>query len=310
MQLFSDREGVKRPQRETISNRIWKGITAIIQRFIGADCLSKDFPQLCPDGNGICGFDSEDFNNVLSATIPIMHYPFPSFEYLQSDPWAEEEEQYTESNIQYGILDTIEFVYSHIYGAIKDPKHYHSFFNHYELSFSNGITERESFREAINQLFERNGISFRLIETGQIIRNLTPLIDEDQAHITTADKKVHDLLTTSLEKIHNPRFEERKLGLEKLWDAFERIKTVYDQTKNKSDSINKLLGDISSGNDLLQSELSDECRLLTNIGNKFQIRHFESDTKPIDDPNVVDYFYCRMFALLKLLLTKIPNTTS
>lgn len=307
MQLFSDREGTKLEPTETISNRVWLGITAVIQQHIGQDNLSKDFPLMCPDGKGICGFDDVSFNHVLGATIRLMSYPFPSFNYIQYEPFSDEKNQNNEKDIQYAILDTIEFVHSHIYGAIKDKKNYHAFFNHYELSFTNGEAERASFRDSINQLFERNGIAFHLDQNGLVIRSVIPKFESETILLSTRDNTVNQLITTAISKIQNPKLEERKIGLERLWDAFERLKTVYDQGSDKADSINKLLDALSSGQTLIKEKLDEECKALTKIGNQFQIRHFESDKVPISDPMIIDYLFLRLYALVKLLLKGLHN---
>lgn len=302
MQLFSEREGVKHDPTEIISNRVWLGITAIIQQYIGRDNLSKDFPLMCPDGKGICGFDAESFNHVIGATIRLMSYPFPSFNYIQYDPFSDEGNQYNEKDVQYAIVDTIEFVHSHIFGVIKDLKNYHDFFNHYELCFTNGEAERASFRDSINQLFERNGIVFHLEQNGQVIRTIMPKLGYEINSISTQDDTVDLLLTTALSKIQNPKLEERKIGLERLWDAFERIKTVYDRGADKANSVNKLLDAITSGQTPIKDKLEEECKALTKIGNQFQIRHFESDKVPVTDPMIVDYLFLRLYSLVKLLI--------
>jgi len=43
---------------------------------------------------------------------------------------------------------------------------------------------------------------------------------------------------------------------------------------------------------------------LTEIGNKFMIRHAETDKVPIVESAHVDYFFQRMFSLIRLLLKR------
>lgn len=43
---------------------------------------------------------------------------------------------------------------------------------------------------------------------------------------TTGDQDLDRLLETAREKFLNRAFEIRKEGLEKLWDAWERLKTI------------------------------------------------------------------------------------
>ena len=105
-------------------------------------------------------------------------------------------------------------------------------------------------------------------------------------------------------KIKSHKIGERKIALEKLWDAFERIKTIVNPN-NKPDSIDKLLSLVSNSNDKIKCELIEECKTLTKIGNEFQIRHFEANKVQVVDSEHIDYLFFRMYALIQLLLTKI-----
>jgi hypothetical protein len=48
--------------------------------------------------------------------------------------------------------------------------------------------------------------------------------------------------------------------------------------------------------------LETEARALTEIGNSFHIRHFETDKVTIETPAQNDYLFHRLFALMQLLL--------
>jgi hypothetical protein len=48
--------------------------------------------------------------------------------------------------------------------------------------------------------------------------------------------------------------------------------------------------------------LENEARELTEIGNRFMIRHTETDRTPIKISGHVDYFFLRVFALIRLVL--------
>ena len=51
-----------------------------------------------------------------------------------------------------------------------------------------------------------------------------------------------------------------------------------------------------------QERLEREARELTDIGNKFMIRHTETDKVPISESTHIDYLFHRMFAIIRLLL--------
>jgi hypothetical protein len=48
--------------------------------------------------------------------------------------------------------------------------------------------------------------------------------------------------------------------------------------------------------------LEDEATALTQIGNRYMIRHTETDKIPVTESAHVDYLFQRMFAMLMLLL--------
>ena len=53
---------------------------------------------------------------------------------------------------------------------------------------------------------------------------------------------------------------------------------------------------------VFRTKLDAEAQELTAIGNTFMIRHTETDKIPISDSAQVDYFFHRMFAMVRLVL--------
>jgi hypothetical protein len=111
-----------------------------------------------------------------------------------------------------------------------------------------------------------------------------------------------DLLEDSRTKFLNHDFKIRRESLEKLWDAWERLKTL-DNPANKKLSITSLLDKVSSER-TFRATLETEASALTRIGNDFQIRHTEVGKPLIADGAHVDYLFQRMFAFVWLLLGK------
>lgn len=307
MNFFSDRDGQIRPATYYISNDAWRGIVAAIEKQIRKDALSKAFPMLCPDGNGICGMDENLFRDNIRAIIPDQTYPWNDIEV--NNPFEADQEKIKLQNIkkQYAAIDTIEFVYNHLNDAIKDTKYYHSFFNHFELQFADTSIAKEEFRNDINLIFNRNGIIFSLSNDGQIIRNLPKGIEEQIVIPDIKESTIKDMLSIAVSKFLNPRYEERRIGLEKLWDVFERIKTAYRPDLDKKDSAALLLEAIANGNEVFRKGLDEECKVLTKYGNDFQIRHFEADKIAITSSEILDYFFVRMMSMVQLLLYAFPN---
>ena len=85
-----------------------------------------------------------------------------------------------------------------------------------------------------------------------------------------------------------------------MWDAWERLKTI-EPGKDKKAQATALLARGSKEPNFL-ARLDKEAMELTEIGNKFMIRHTETDKTPITESAHVDYLFHRMFSLIRLLL--------
>lgn len=87
-------------------------------------------------------------------------------------------------------------------------------------------------------------------------------------------------------------------ALEKIWDAFERIKTILDEDKKKG--VKKLCEICATS--LSKEEIEAEFKKLTEIGNKYHIRHFETSKIPLKDEVTKRYLYSRMNSLLEFVI--------
>ena len=154
----------------------------------------------------------------------------------------------------------------------------------------------------INKLFERNGIVFYLDTDGKIKRQLPLEMDVliSQMKISTNDSRLDELINQAIVDIRKPAIKDRAYSLEKLWDAFERMKTVY--STNKKTSAEQLYQLAGNTTDEFSTLLSEESKVLTNIGNKYQIRHFETDKIEIKSTKHIDYLFYRMISLINLCI--------
>jgi hypothetical protein len=115
----------------------------------------------------------------------------------------------------------------------------------------------------------------------------------------TKDVELNILIKESKSRFLNPK--DKQIALEKIWDAFERIKTYFSADKKKSLTI--LLEQISSEID--KSELESEFRTLTSIGNNYRIRHHEQGKKSLTENDQIDYLYFRVLTLIDLCIKSI-----
>ena len=96
--------------------------------------------------------------------------------------------------------------------------------SHYSYDRDEG---RASFTYDVNRMFERNGMAFELRE-GAVVRLAPAILQEALASSTfwTGDSTLDELLEVSRQKFTNHSIDVRRESLEKLWDAWERLKTL------------------------------------------------------------------------------------
>lgn len=302
MKYFSDIEqGEKERVSEEITEDIHNGIVGIYQLYVNKKSFLESGGVACPCSQSLYAFNEKKFLDLARREIPDFTLEYPNKEDIFSD------DAHTLEYGKYKILDFIQFCYKHLkkakllegstcidYSWEDSPR-----IQHY--TFENCDNEKESFRNDINTLFRRNGIIFELKETGEIERTiplgLVPLVSK---LYTTKDKELNKLVEEAFERFVQLELKDRTVALEKIWDAFERMKTYYGT--NKKESITKLIKEVSNENNPYSTLLDEESKALTKIGNDFTIRHHETDRHEIIDNNQIDYFFYRMVSFMALFL--------
>lgn len=283
---FSDVEHGLGPRvNQDIPITAWGGIVALIGSYISNGGCGIDFPEECPDGRGPTGTDAMTFGLALQAEIPGLTWPLLS----------------TELPPTLAVLDLLQFCYRHV----AKPTHgtYHPFFDHYHLEFDREDGRRE-FRERAERILARNQLAYELRENGSIMRVAGPVIQETLSMYVfdTGDAKLDEILESARTKFLDPKPAIRREALEKLWDAWERLKST-EPGKDKKESIGALL-DKAAAELTLRGFLETEARTLTNIGNTFHIRHSEKQQVELEKDEQADYLFHRLFALISLLLSR------
>ena len=281
---FSDREGAPRPRvLEEFSATAWGGITALFQSLVSTGAFGIDYPDACRDGLGAIGTNEYTLGLAVCAELPDLL-------------WSLDSGSVPPTLV---VLDLIEFSFQHVAEPIQGG--YHEFFGHYHLTFDRS-KGHGSFRDRANQILSRNGLAYKLQPDGRITRLAPPMLAEALASATfrTADPELNRILESARSKFLAPDLELRREALEKLWDAWERLKTVL-HPDDKKQSAGALLDRVARTDDL-RGVLETEARELTRIGNEFQIRHSEVNKTPIHCSAHVDYLFHRLFAMIQLLL--------
>jgi hypothetical protein len=297
MEYFSDKESKSKPQTvDSVTPAAWGGIVAHVQSLVTTGAFGQYYPDMCPDGNGPIGTDVQSFIRALKAELPDIQWPLET-EKTESGGLSWETKPWVPENIV--VLDLIQFCYQAVAKPIQGG--YHSFFQHHHLSFDEEAG-KESFREKINTIFRRNGIAFVLENDGAIKRIIPKQFKNFiSTHIQTGDSVLDNMIDDAQHKFLNPDTKIRREAIERLWDCWERIKTLENPTDKKK-SISALL-DKASAESETRLLLEDEARKLTDIGNAFHIRHSEATQVVISDNNMIDYLFYRLFAFIQMLLS-------
>lgn len=289
---FTDREfGERPPVSEEISSRVWGGLYALVTQAINDEAFGYKFPEYCKDGLGACGCDIDQFWRVLAAELPEIQLPVS-------------EHEPPETPI---ILDLLEFCARSI-GAPHQGS-FHSYWGHHHLTWDRetGLT---NFKDSVNKLFQRNGIAFAMSPEGEIHRKLDQTTSQTLTwtYLETGDEVTNELLNTAVQKFLSPKSPDRFDATEKLWDVFERIKTIEDGP-NKKIQADTLLDRVAGQGSKFRNLLGEEAKKLTEIGNSFHIRHSETSQERISNLEQNDYLFVRLFSLMKLVLHSTGRVT-
>ncbi|MDR2919492.1 MAG: hypothetical protein LBV72_09045 [Tannerella sp.] len=153
----------------------------------------------------------------------------------------------------------------------------------------------DSFVSELNLLFRNAGLSHQLLGGKIEIAQLN-----FQTEVIIREVGLKELRDQSLTLYKSNNASDKQIAVEKLWDAFERLKTYYGG--NKKTSVNEIISKMANGDDDYFNLLNDEFNKLTTIGNNYRIRHHEKGKIEIADTNYYTYFFQRCFALVDLAL--------
>lgn len=280
-QYYSDQVRGQRPRvNEDFDDGSWGGVYALLTSGIARPWFAQDFPLMCEDGKGPYGCDENTFRRALAGEVP---------EFADGvDPYGVPE--------TLAVLDLLQFMHRHASAAkVRD---HHKFFGHDHLSFDRAKGQRE-IRDEINALLARNGLAYEFGEDGTISHISAPVVRELVRHAlpSTGDADLDRLLETARVKFTDRDPEVRRDALEKVWDAFERYKTILDRNKKRgAEALIAAATHSKAEAELIRAEMV----ALTDIGNEFQIRHHEVGKSPLNAATT-DYLFARMYTLLHRL---------
>ena len=282
---YTDREYGARPAiSETVDARVWGALHALIEMRIGNGAFGFRFAEQCPDGNGPCGCDRQAFAQFLEAEVPWINWP------LRRD-------ELPETPV---VLDLLEFCAKAVGEPI--PGSYHSYYGHHHMEWDRAAG-LASFVAAVNLLFQRNGIAFKFDADGHAQRILPQpvALALGWQMFETGEAELDRLLEYARSHFLSPQLDDRRDATEKLWDAFERMKTL-EPGLDKRVQADALLDRVAVPGTRMRDALAEEAKALTSIGNSLRIRHSEVTQEMIYRSEQLDWLFVRMFSFVRLLL--------
>ena len=146
----------------------------------------------------------------------------------------------------------------------------------------------------------------------QIVVDLLEVALSEQASLSydLVDFQIDDHEFNKLVEQAFQYYKEARIdtATEKIWDAFERMKTFYKQYDKKG-SITKLIDIVSKNNAEYREMVEEEFTSLTKLGNDFRIRHHETNKKDICCKEHYDYLFHRCIAVLRLVTSVLRENS-
>ncbi len=296
---YSDRQNGSRARIEQlISPQVWAGLAATVQALINSGAFGLRFPERCLDGQDTCGGDDVALAASVSAEMPGLAWPLETTT-TDGEVYFAKRQPFAPDTLL--ILDFIEFVHASVAKPVLGK--YHGYFNHHHLTFDQQAGQEE-FRMTINRIFARNGVAYELLANGRIERMLPPVLGDElkRTIFNTGDRTLDNMLDECRAKFSDRNPLVRREALERLWDAWERLKSLADPSDKKRSV--KIVLDAVASEPSLRQRLEAEAAELTVIGNSHLIRHSEVSQVPVIDVDQVDYLFHRLFAMIQLMLRK------
>ena len=169
--------------------------------------------------NLIIGVSDWDLNTTIKYLIPDLYYDVYEFRPRRG--------LIRPKYNQYALLDYIEFVAKNI-RTIAEVQTSSDGLD--VLIFDDSEKDFRLFREEINNIFSITGLQYNLTLEKKIERltSYDEIVESsfDQVSIVH-ESGLRQLLFEAVQLYKNPRPDINKLALDKVWDAFERLKTIY-----------------------------------------------------------------------------------
>lgn len=297
MQLYSERHSLRTPTQKTynINRDVYFLLLNCCKKF--QKNLTHIFTLKCHDNytdSDYIKFDEKGFETRIKIKIPSLFRD-------KNDQICipENEDEYD----QYALLDLVEYVAKSI-KDITERWNNDRYRNYRIINFLDSSEVFSLFQTEINEIFSESGLLYELTDEKIVERIFeTSLLtsEMENSFLEIREQGTRELLEEAIVLYKTPNSQARKISVEKIWDAFERLKT-YHTSLNKKQLSEKIVNAMAHGQDDFEQLFNTEFDKLTKIGNTYRIRHHETDKIEITDNRYCDYFFNRCLSLIALAI--------
>ncbi|WP_433322532.1 hypothetical protein ACRHK7_01305 [Weissella tructae] len=250
-------------------------------------------------------FDENSFHEQLLFEIPTL---FRNDANLVTKP-----KPYDEFD-EYSILDLIEYQAQNM-ERFEQHNMSHKWAIYDYVIEAPQIDVFSNFQKEVNDFFNKAGLLYQLTDEKNVerITDQSDIVKNAAKNMATIpEEELQSLLKQAISHYSNPRPASRQDSVEKLWDAFERTKTLFipDEDFDASDkqqSVKILIEKATHNDEFLFEMLDTEFKKLSDIGNGIGIRHHETTQSSIPDSHYYDYLFARCISLLTLCSQYLDN---
>ncbi len=305
MSLYTERHGMRSPIETTydISLKAYSLLYDCCEKYY--ENLAWKYPEYCPDSpdkSVCCGINLTMFNEDMEYEIPTLFRRDGMIDKPHSTRNVFEAEPRVDSYDQFALLDLIEFIAQNIRDITR--RNNHSYYRHDHITFDSTNETAGYFVKEINSIFKKTGLLYQLTDQLLVerIEEATVLSKEMEVIVNQVQEPgLKELVMTAIQKHKSPYPSDQRDAVEKIWDAFERLKTYYT-TMDKKASAARIVNDMAGGNATYIDLFNTEFEMLTKIGNNYRIRHHETNKTDITDQRHYDYFFNRCLSLIALAI--------
>lgn len=265
---------------EKLSNDFWQGFKAYIEEIAyGKGFLFENFGDWESGALLVSGkVNSRMLQEIGQAEWPLSGKPFDD-----------------------QTFDLIQFFFNFVSYPTKWDYNRSYADCHLPVEF-NAKKGRYEYTIGVNRLFKNFKHPYKLIK-GDIKRSRSEILDEKILNLEfqIPDIELLGLINDAIEYFYSRNSNEKKIGLEKIVDAYQRLKTIENSNVRKGIELMKKKVSLL---EVVQTAFGEDLVDLWKVVNNYAIRHFEINKIPLKDEDFMEYLFYGYFNVIRLMLKK------